>query len=44
VLFFRREALNFLCNLAKFNDGDWLTLHKAEFEAILKQPMLGDEG
>lgn len=38
--YFRPEALKFLRNLARHNDRDWFTPRKAEFEALLKEPML----
>lgn len=34
------EALTFLRNLAKHNDREWFTPRKAEFESLLKEPML----
>jgi uncharacterized protein (TIGR02453 family) len=37
---FRPEALKFLRNLARHNDREWFTPRKAEFEALLKEPML----
>lgn len=40
VPYFRPEALKFLRNLARHNDRDWFTPRKAEFEALLKGPML----
>jgi uncharacterized protein (TIGR02453 family) len=36
----RPEAITFLRNLAKHNDREWFTPRKAEFEALLKEPML----
>jgi uncharacterized protein (TIGR02453 family) len=38
--YLRPEAIAFLRNLAKHNDRDWFTPRKADFEALLKQPML----
>ena len=40
VPYFRPEALTFLRNLARHNDREWFTPRKAEFEALLKEPML----
>jgi len=40
VPYFRPEALKFLRNLARHNDREWFTPRKAEFEALLKEPML----
>lgn len=40
VPYLRPEALTFLRNLAKHNDREWFTPRKAEFEALLKEPML----
>ena len=40
VPYFRPEALKFLRALAKHNDREWFTPRKAEFEALLKEPML----
>lgn len=37
---FRPEALKFLRDLARHNDREWFTPRKAEFEALLKEPML----
>ncbi|HEY3707534.1 MAG TPA: DUF2461 domain-containing protein [Terracidiphilus sp.] len=37
---FRSEALKFLRNLARHNDREWFTPRKAEFEELLRQPML----
>ena len=34
------EALTFLRNLARHNDREWFTPRKAEFEELLRQPML----
>ena len=36
----RSEALTFLRNLAKHNDRTWFQPRKAEFEALLREPML----
>jgi uncharacterized protein (TIGR02453 family) len=38
--YFSPEALKFLRNLAKHNDREWFTPRKAQFEALLKEPML----
>jgi uncharacterized protein (TIGR02453 family) len=38
--YFRPEALTFLRSLAKHNDREWFTPRKAEFDALLKEPML----
>jgi uncharacterized protein (TIGR02453 family) len=38
--YLRPEALTFLRNLAKHNDREWFTPRKAEFESLLKEPML----
>jgi uncharacterized protein (TIGR02453 family) len=38
--YFRPEGLKFLRNLARHNDREWFTPRKAEFEALLKEPML----
>src|SRR6476646_830602 len=38
--YLRPEAIAFLRNLAKHNDRDWFQPRKAEFEALLKEPML----
>ena len=38
--YFSPDALKFLRNLAKHNDREWFTPRKAEFEALLKEPML----
>ncbi len=38
--YFRPEALTFLRNLARHNDREWFTPRKAEFEVLLKEPML----
>ena len=38
--YLRPEALTFLRNLARHNDREWFTPRKAEFEALLRQPML----
>ena len=38
--YLRPEAITFLRNLAKHNDRDWFQPRKAEFEALLKEPML----
>jgi uncharacterized protein (TIGR02453 family) len=37
---FQPEALKFLRNLARHNDREWFTPRKAEFEQLLRQPML----
>ncbi len=37
---FRPEALTFLRNLARHNDRAWFTPRKAQFEELLKEPML----
>jgi uncharacterized protein (TIGR02453 family) len=37
---FTPDALKFLRNLARHNDREWFTPRKAEFEALLKEPML----
>jgi uncharacterized protein (TIGR02453 family) len=38
--YLRPEALTFLRNLARHNDREWFTPRKAEFESLLKEPML----
>jgi uncharacterized protein (TIGR02453 family) len=38
--YFSPEALKFLRNLARHNDREWFTPRKAEFEELLRQPML----
>ena len=38
--YLRPEALKFLRSLAKHNDRDWFQPRKAEFEALLREPML----
>lgn len=38
--YLRPEAITFLRNLAKHNDRDWFQPRKADFEALLKEPML----
>ncbi|MGO9436117.1 MAG: DUF2461 domain-containing protein [Terracidiphilus sp.] len=38
--YFSPPAITFLRNLAKHNDREWFTPRKAEFEALLKEPML----
>lgn len=38
--YFTPEALKFLRNLARHNDREWFTPRKAEFESLLRQPML----
>ena len=38
--YFRPEALTFLRNLVRHNDRAWFQPRKAEFEALLKEPML----
>lgn len=38
--YFRPEALKFLRNLTRHNDREWFTPRKAEFEELLRQPML----
>jgi uncharacterized protein (TIGR02453 family) len=38
--YFRPEALKFLRTLARHNDREWFTPRKAEFEELLRQPML----
>ena len=38
--YFRPEALTFLRNLARHNDREWFTPRKAEYESLLKEPML----
>jgi uncharacterized protein (TIGR02453 family) len=38
--YFRPEALTFLRNLKRHNDRAWFQPRKAEFEALLKEPML----
>lgn len=38
--YFRPEALTFLRNLAKHNDREWFTPRKAQFEELLREPML----
>jgi uncharacterized protein (TIGR02453 family) len=40
VPYFSPAALTFLRSLAKHNDRDWFQPRKAEFEALLKEPML----
>jgi uncharacterized protein (TIGR02453 family) len=40
VPYLRPEAISFLRNLAKHNDRDWFGPRKADFEALLKEPML----
>lgn len=40
VPYFTPEALKFLRNLARHNDRAWFTPRKAEFEELLKEPML----
>jgi uncharacterized protein (TIGR02453 family) len=40
VPYFSAEALKFLRNLARHNDREWFTPRKAEFEELLRQPML----
>jgi uncharacterized protein (TIGR02453 family) len=40
VPYFSPAALTFLRNLAKHNDRDWFQPRKAEFEAVLREPML----
>jgi len=40
VPYLQPEALTFLRNLAKHNDREWFTPRKAEFESLLKEPML----
>jgi uncharacterized protein (TIGR02453 family) len=40
VPYFRPEALTFLRNLARHNDREWFTPRKAEYESLLKEPML----
>lgn len=40
VPYFRPEALKFLRNLARHNDREWFQPRKAEFESLLKEPML----
>ena len=37
---FRPEALKFLRNLAKHNDREWFQPRKAQFEELLREPML----
>ncbi len=36
----RPDALKFLRNLARHNDREWFTPRKAEFEKVLREPML----
>ena len=38
--YFRPEALAFVRNLARHNDREWFTPRKAEYESLLKEPML----
>src|SRR5690348_11088773 len=38
--YLRPEAITFLRNLTKHNDRDWFQPRKADFEALLKDPML----
>jgi len=38
--YFTPEALKFLRNLARHNDREWFTPRKAQFEELLRQPML----
>jgi uncharacterized protein (TIGR02453 family) len=38
--YLRPEAITFLRNLTKNNDRDWFQPRKADFEALLKEPML----
>jgi uncharacterized protein (TIGR02453 family) len=38
--YFHPDALKFLRNLARHNDREWFTPRKAEFEELLRQPML----
>lgn len=38
--YFRPEALTFLRNLGRHNDREWFTPRKAQFEELLKEPML----
>jgi uncharacterized protein (TIGR02453 family) len=38
--YFRSEALTFLRNLARHNDRAWFQPRKAEFEELLREPML----
>jgi uncharacterized protein (TIGR02453 family) len=38
--YLRREALTFLGNLAKHNDRQWFQPRKAQFEELLREPML----
>jgi uncharacterized protein (TIGR02453 family) len=40
VPYFHPDALKFLRNLARHNDREWFTPRKAEFEALLREPML----
>jgi len=40
VPYFGPAALTFLRNLARHNDRDWFQPRKAEFEALLREPML----
>lgn len=40
VPYFRPEALTFLRSLARHNDRAWFTPRKAQFEELLKEPML----
>ncbi len=37
---FRSEAMTFLRNLAKHNDREWFQPRKAQFEELLREPML----
>jgi uncharacterized protein (TIGR02453 family) len=38
--YFRPEALTFLRNLARHNDREWFQPRKAQYEELLKEPML----
>jgi uncharacterized protein (TIGR02453 family) len=38
--YFTSEALKFLANLARHNDRAWFQPRKAEYEALLREPML----
>ncbi|MDE3162594.1 MAG: DUF2461 domain-containing protein [Acidobacteriota bacterium] len=40
LTYFRPEALKFLRNLARNNDRAWFQPRKAEYESLLKEPML----
>jgi uncharacterized protein (TIGR02453 family) len=40
VPYFSSDALKFLRNLARHNDREWFTPRKAEFDELLRQPML----